>query len=198
MTRKIISFQSLSSSLSITLRQFFTKIKQTSCYPDQWRKAIIVPTFKKKGDISSVFNYRPVSILPIVSKMFHRCIFIDLHRVLEPRLSSYQYGFKKCRFCKVLLLVYLGKNYRAPENRQNVHVVYLDYEKACERVHHQLLLSNVSDMGVKGSLLQLIRSYFSGRCCHVRINNSLSKERKCTSRVPQGNNLSRYCDTICD
>ena len=183
-------FKNLSSSLSISLRQIFTKIKQTSCYPDQWKMAIIIPIFKKKGDRSSVINYRPVSILPIVSKILDRCIFIDLYRFVEPRLSSCQYGFIKGRSCTVQLLVYLGKIYRALDNHQNVQVVYTDFEKAFDRVDHQLLLRKLSDIGVRGRLLQLIRSFLSGRCYKVRVNSSLSKERKCTSGVPQGSVLS--------
>ena len=152
--------------------------------------AIIIPIFKKKGDRSSVINYRPVSILPIVSKILDRCIFINLYRFLEPRLSSCQYGFIKGRSCTVQLLVYLGKIYRALDNHQNVQVVYTDFEKAFDRVDHQLLLRKLSDIGVRGRLLQLIRSFLSGRCYKVRVNSSLSKERKCTSGVPQGSVLS--------
>ena len=90
-------------------------------------------------------------------KIFDRCIFIDLNRFLEPRLSSYQYGFIRGRSYTVQLVVYLGKIYRALENRQNVQVVHTDHNKAFDRVDNQLLMRNSSDMGVRGRLLQLIR-----------------------------------------
>ena len=76
------------------------------------------------------------------------------------------------------LLVYLGKIYRALENHQNVQVVYIDYETIFDHEDQQLLMRKLSDMAVRGRLLQLIRSCLSGRCYQVRVNNSLSKERK--------------------
>ena len=106
----------------------FLRCLNKPALPEQGKKAIIIPTFKKKGDRSPVSNYRPVSILLILSNVFDRFIFIDLYRLLEPRLSSYHYGFMKGRSCTVQLLVYLRKIYRVLENRQNVQVVYTNYE----------------------------------------------------------------------
>ena len=147
------------------------------------KAAIIVPTYKKKGDKSSVSNHRPVYILRIVSIFFDRCRTNYLYRFLEPRLWSYPYGFIWGRFFTVQLLVYLGKIYRALENHQNVQVVYTDYETIFDHEDQQLLMRKLSDMAVRGRLLQLIRSCLSGRCYQVRVNNFLSKERKCTSGI---------------
>ena len=108
-----------------------------------------------------------------MTKIFGRCIFIDLYCFLEPRLSSYQNGFLKGRSCTRQLFVYPNKIYQGLENRRNVQVVYTYYEKAFDSVDHQLLLRKLSDMVGRDRLLQIIRLNLSGRYYQVRISNSL-------------------------
>ena len=84
-----------------------------------------------------VENYRPVSLLAIVSKILERCMFLDIYEFFEPLISNQQYGFRKGRSCLVQMNVYLNKVYKAINDGKSVEVVYTDYEKAFDRVDHQ-------------------------------------------------------------
>ena len=81
-----ILFKNRSQGLDHSLKQLFIKIKQTGVFPKQWKTAVITP-IHKKGDKSDIRNYRPVSLLNIISKIFERCIFLTLYE----HITSYTY-----------------------------------------------------------------------------------------------------------
>ena len=111
-----IFYKMCAKTISKSVRQIFEKIKQTATYHQVWKQSQVSPVYKK-GNKSNVKNCRPVSLLSIVSKVFERCIFIQLYKHLCDStmrfFSRNQYGFRKKRSSMSQLVVYLEKVYRA-------------------------------------------------------------------------------------
>ena len=166
----------------------FYKIKQTATYTAFWKQSHVSPVYKK-GNKSNIENYRPVSILIIVSNVLEECIFIPLYQHLEPFSSHYQYGLRKKRSSIIQLILHLEKMYKGLKQGQHVDVIYTDYENAFDHVDHGILLDKLSFLGVTGKLLLLIESYLTGRAQKVKVNGALSSSRKVTSGVPLGSIL---------
>ena len=130
-----------------------------------------------------------MSLLNIPSKVLERCIFMDLYSFLRPSLHNGQHGFRSNRSCITQLLIYLDKLYVAMDNGANIDVVYTDFEKALDKVDHGVLLKKLWDIGVRGNLWRLIRSYLVDRMQMVRVGDCLSAAAPVTNGVPLGSLL---------
>ncbi|MEO1419252.1 MAG: reverse transcriptase family protein [Bacteroidota bacterium] len=183
-----VVLKNVSATIAKSLSQLFNKIKQTCRFPDAWKIGVIT-AIHKKGSKVSVTNYRPVSLLSIVSKILERCIFLDLYAFLEPLFTPAQYGFRKGRSSVLQLLTFLNQIYRSIEEGKSVDVIYTDFEKAFDKVDHGILLKKLWRLGVRRKLWKLIRSYLSYRRQAVRVGESLSGYTNVTSGVPQGSIL---------
>ena len=166
----------------------FKKIRQTCIFPQAWKCAIVVPVHKKDSK-NDVENYRPVSLLNCVSKVFERCIYLSLYEFLRPKLTPCQHGFRQRRSCTTQLLHFLDDVYKGLADGKKVEIVYTDFEKAFDKVDHGVLLSKLFHIGVRGKLLKLIESYLKDRSFRVRVGECLSSPRSVTSGVPQGSLL---------
>ena len=152
----------MNRELSPSLCAIFKKIQQTCVYPKVWKCATIVPVHKKSSKIE-VSNYRPVSLLSCVSKVFERCIYSSMYKFLRPKFSDSQHGFRKGRSCITQLLHYLDLVFKGIDTGSHVEVVYTDFEKAFDKVDHGILLSKLFRLGVRGKLLRLLENYLSER-----------------------------------
>ena len=180
-----IILKNCAHSLSHSLCQIFKKICQTSTYPESWKQSLVVP-IHKKGSKQDVSNYRPVSLIDLASKIFEYCLFLALYNHLYPFFDDAQYGFRKRRSCVLQLLKHLDLIYKAIEQNKPVDVIYTDFEKAFDKVDHDILLRKLHFHGIRGKLLTLIQSYLRNRPQRVKINNSLSYCFLASSGVPQG------------
>ena len=126
-------------------------------FPQVWKCAIVVPVHKKdlKNDVE---NYRPVSLLNCVSKVFERCICLSLYEFLRPKLTPCQHGFRQRRSCTTQLLHFFDDVYEGLADSKKFEIVCTDFEKAFDKVDHGVLLSKLFHIGVPGKLLILIES----------------------------------------
>ena len=177
-----------SSAVSHSLHQIFTKIQQTATFPESWKMAVVIPVWKK-DDKRAVKNHRPVSLLPIASKAFERCIFMDLYEHCSTMLSNAQYGFRRRRSAVLQLLVYMEHLFKAVKQGTEFEVVYTDFEKAFDKVDHGVILCKLWHIGVRGKLWMTIKSYLQNRRQVVKVGDSISKIVYMTSGVPQGSLL---------
>ena len=181
-------FRNCSSSLYIPLFLLFDKSLQSGVFPPIWKKSYVVPVYKS-GDRSDVRNYRPVSVLSSIPKLFEHCVECKLSHIYEKFIISQQHGFVSGRSVDTNLFLYANYISRVMEDGAEVHTVYTDFSKAFDRVDHSLLLRKLSCYGISGTLLTWIKSYLVDRCQQVKIENFLSKEICATSGVPQGSHL---------
>ena len=171
------------------LHHLFDTCIKRSVIPLEWRRHFITPIFKS-GDRSKVSNYRPISLLPSVSKLFERLVFDKMYEFLSSSfLSASQFGFMKNRSTVKQLLIYTYKILQAFELNQQYDSVMLDIRKAFDTVSHNLLLSKLWEAGITGSLLSLLKCYLSDRKQCVVVNDQHSEWLPVSSGVPQGNIL---------
>ena len=156
--------------------------------PTVWKRANITPVHKG-GSKRSVEQYRPISILSTLSKLFERLVHNEVYPVLHNTLIQQQHGFVKKRSTTTNLLVFTSDLFDNIDNRIQVDAVYTDFRKAFDRVDHELLLNRIAFNGIRGNLLRWFISYITNRCQRVVINGYHSYTSQVTSGVPQGSIL---------
>ena len=158
--------------------------------PPQWKKAQIVPIFKK-GSRSSPANYRPISLTSVLCKLCEHILHCAVIRHLSDHeiLSDAQHGFRKRRSCDTQLIVTVEDLAKGLDSKSQTDVILLDYEKAFDKVSHRHLLYKVKHYGIQGSTLQWISDFLHSRSQEVLVDGEKSQESKVTSGVPQGSVL---------
>ena len=116
--------------------------------------------------IHDVSNYRPISLLSVVLKVFERCIYNRLIDHVHGQIYELQYGFLRGRSTTSQLLHVLHQVLKVLEQRNQVDIVYLDFAKAFDKVSHDLLLVKLHNFGIRGNLLRWFRDFLSGRVSH--------------------------------
>ena len=166
----------------------FNKSLALGKVPREWKEANVVRV-AKKGDVHMVSNYRPISLLSLVSKLLEQVVHAHVSKFVESSLNNMQHGFCKRRSCTTQLLSVLHDLGKALDSEQEVDIVYLDFLKAFDSVSHQNLLSKLRQYGTGGSLLKWFADYLKGRRQRVVIEGVSSSFLNMTSGVPQGSVL---------
>ena len=173
-----------------SLSAIFNKSITTGIFPDELKYAKVFPVHKK-GSKCDVNNYRPISVLPVIAKIFERIIYNQLISFLDSNnlLSNAQSGFRSLHSTVTALLDATNDWYANLDNGHLNSVAYLDLTKAFDTVDHEILLKKLELYGISNTSLQWFKSYLSEReqCCYV--NNSLSPPAKIPCGVPQGSIL---------
>lgn len=159
-------------------------------FPQSWKLANVIPLFKK-GDRQLKVNYRPISLLPSLSKIAERVVFTRLYRFLVDIgfFYSLQSGFRPGHSTINQLVYLVHKIHQALEDGKEVRVVFLDVSKAFDRVWHTGLLFKLEKLGVQDPLLSWIKNYLCERKQRVVIEGQCSEWKLINSGVPQGSVL---------
>ena len=162
----------------------------TGVFPNELKMARVVPIFKG-GDIANVTNYRPVSILPVVSKVLERIVYNRLLSFIEKFkiLYLYQFGFRAKHSTHMALTTFTDRVTRFIENGEHAIGVYLDFSKAFDTINHDILFDKLHFYGIRGIALSWIKSYMTNRCQFVSYNGYNSTVQNITCGVPQGSIL---------
>ena len=180
--------KSCSSELAIPLASLFNRSLRERIFPSAWKIASVVP-IHKSGNVNRVTNYRGVSILCCVSKVFEKLVHSALYTVASPLISDSQHGFMKHRSTSTNLMCYVTALSRAMEMRQQTDAIYIDFAKAFDTVPHNLVVEKLRHIGFPVWLLEWILSYLSDRTSFVVVNSARSRPFCNTSGVPQGSVL---------
>lgn len=159
----------------------------TNTFPTAWKQSIIKPLFKS-GNTSSPSNYRPISLLPVFSKILEKAIANQLSNFLENsnKFHRNQYAYRANISTQDALLNINEKIYQQMDSRQLTLLILLDLSKAFDSVDHQLLVSKLESIGVNPAWFQ---SYLDNRTHAVSLESSLSPFLKNKFGVPQGSIL---------
>jgi hypothetical protein len=159
-------------------------------FPQSLKRATIIPLFKS-GDSSDINNYRPISTLPMLSKILEKCIYVRMSGFFDKFniINSDQFGFQKGKSTAEAISNFVEYVYRELNLRKHVFSVFIDYRKAFDTVSHNILLKKLYRYGIRGIPLKLISSYLSNREQLVKIGNLKSQVRTVKCGVPQGSVL---------
>lgn len=159
-------------------------------FPDAFKRAIIKPIFKA-GSRNLVSNYRPISILPSLSKILERIMNVRLIKYLEGNnlLSPRQYGFRATKSTADAIHDLTDFIVTNLDGSKKCLSVFLDLAKAFDTVPIPLLLKKLERMGIRGLQLSLFQSYLSCRSQCVQIDNHRSADLPIHYGIPQGSIL---------
>ena len=180
----------LSSELAIPFCSLFNQSLRSGTFPGSYKEANVCPV-PKKGDLSIVSNYRPISLLNSESKLFERLVFKYLFNHLQDNnlLSSLQSGFIPGD-STVNQLTFLYNTFcQALDSGKEVRAVFCDISKAFDRVWHSGLLYKLQAAGVTGDVLNWFKSYLSDRKQRVVLPSTVSEWTFIRAGVPQGSIL---------
>ncbi len=163
---------------------------QQSLFPTAEKCGKITPIFK--SDCRGSFdNYRPISVLPIFSKVLERLVHQQIYEYLESKklLNQNQYGFRRGR-CTTQAITLLSDHIRMHMDKGNyTGVVYVDLHKAFDTVDHSVLLSKLPAYGIQHEELEWFKNFLFNRKQYVKYDGVNSDERPVTNGVPQGSIL---------
>ena len=167
----------------------FNKSLDEGVLPEEWKLANIVPV-NKKGERECTDNYRPISLLPIVSKVLERCVFCNIKVHLFQLIQKSQHGFISGKSCITNLLEVLEFIGLELDAGGQIDVIYLDISKAFDKVNHEHLTHKLRMAGFGGKLLQWFHSYLTNRNQRVTVLGATSNTLPVTSGVPQAQLLA--------
>ena len=158
--------------------------------PSDWKHALITPIFKS-GSASDNDNYRPISILPILSKILEKSVHQQLMDYLEDNtlLSRNQFGYRHKRSTDLAATLLLDDIRREVDKGNLVGVVFIDLSKAFDTISHATLLEKLKAYGINDGELHWFTAYLFNRTQQVVMGNVKSEIEHVNCGVPQGSIL---------
>ena len=159
--------------------------------PDEWRNSILVPIYKNKGDVQDCGNYRGIKLMSHTMKIWERVMDGRLRDMIE--IGDEQFGFMPGRSTTdaIFALRQLMEKYR--EGQLNLHCVFIDLEKAYDRVPREEVWNCLRLKGVPESYVRRVQDMYEGSSTQVRCVDGLSDAFEVTVGVHQGSALSLSC-----
>ena len=182
--------RSTAAFIAPSLTKLFNLSIASGRFPTDWKCAKITPIYKS-GDSALASNYRPISILPIVSKVLERHIYTLLFDFLAANcpISPQQWGFMPSRSTASALCTLIHDCHQSLDNGSEICSVYFDFRKAFDTVQQSPLLNKLTDLRVDKHLLTWIQSYLTNRSQVVAVGGAQSHSVPVISGVPQGSVL---------
>ena len=185
-----IMLRSTAVLIAPSLTKLFNLSITSGRFPTDWKCARITPIFKS-GDSALASNYRPISILPIVSKVLERHIYTLLFDFLATNspISLHQWGFMPNRSTVSALCTLIHDCLKSLDDGNEICSVYFDLRKAFDTVPHVPLLNKLTNLQLDKHVLTWIQSYLANRSQVVAVGGDQSSSVPVISGVPQGSVL---------
>ena len=185
--------KSIKDEIAKPLTIIINQSLKTGIFPEALKIAKVKPLYKK-GDNFCLNNYRPISLLPTISKIFERVMFTQLYSYLNAHnlLSEQQYGFRSqhsTELACVKLVDYITTEMDNTKKIKTPTAIFLDLSKAFDTLNFNILLNKLQYYGIHGIALSLIKSYLTNRFQYVQFENSESDLLEIKTGIPQGSIL---------
>ena len=163
---------------------------KSATVPDDFKMARVLPIYKK-GNRNYEGNYRPVSILPVASKVLEKIVYNQMHKYLEQNnlIYAFQSGFRSAHSTDTALTFLADKLRANMDEGLYTGMVLIDLQKAFDTVDYTILTTKLTAIGIDDSAGSWFKSYLTGRKQVVKINGRLSTAGNITCGVPQGSIL---------
>ena len=158
---------------------------RTRVFPDAYKRAEIIP-IPKCNPPSALTDLRPISKTPIGGKMIESIMMKELEKDTKGKLDDDQYGNTKGSSTTHYLIKLTDEAYRNTDIGKATTAVTIDYSKAFDYVHHDVLIDKLIKLEVRGSVIKMITSFLSNRQHCTKVNGIRSEFTTITSGVPQG------------
>ena len=177
-------------NIVLPLEHIFNLSLSTGCCPDLLKIAKVIPIYKK-DDPSLVNNYRPISLLPSISKILEKLVYkrLDSFLSLNNILISSQFGFRKKFSTDFAITKLLDNVIQSLSNKEHAIALFMDLSKAFDTIDHDILLYKLEKYGIRGIVLSWFKSYLSNRQQFVSIDDANSSYLNIKCGVPQGSIL---------
>ena len=172
------------------LTYIFNLSLKTGTFPEALKVAKVTPIYKK-GPKTDPGNYRPISVLPIIGKVFEKVVnnrlveFLELNNIL----SKDQYGFRKKYSTKLSLINLVNTLLTSIDEGKITLGIFIDFKKAFDTINHDILLNKMSHYGIRGIPLKWFSDYLSNRSQLLCYKETVSTQKTITCGVPQGSVL---------
>jgi len=186
----IFIYKSCAEVLSETIVRLFNISVSSGIFPLCLKLARVVPIYKA-GGTSSPGNYRPISTLSVLSKIFEMLMYRQLVAFLISNsiLSTCQFGFRKNCSTSDAVLEFVDYANNALDQKMSMVTVFLDFSKAFDTVKHSILIRKLEHVGIRGVANDWFNSYVSDRKQFVDVDGVRSDMLEIGSGVPQGSIL---------
>lgn len=182
-----VTLKNIHEFIILPLKHIINLCFSSAKIPKEWKETIITP-IHKSGDDSKPSNYRPISMINNLAKIFENALkdrLLDFFR-LNKVINTNQYGFMKNSSTEKALLGLVKQINKAMDLSLKSVAIFLDLAKAFDTVSHRILLQKLHQYGVRGKSLELLENYLSDRYQKVKIGQDLSTTTKVEIGVPQG------------
>ena len=173
------------------LTHLFNLSLNSKIIPGEWKLARITPIYKGTGDIHLETNYRPISVLSHIAKIFEKRVHEQLVHYLEfhSLITPYQSAYLKKHSTVTCPHRVVDDMCESIDDGLVCGVCFLDIEKCFDTINHDILLQKLKHYGIGGNAFDWFRDYLCGRRQCVRVDNITSELRPCPIGVPQGSIL---------
>ena len=186
------------SSICEPLSHIISKSIETGLVPNKLKIAKVVPIFKLKKSVPEdhllIENYRPISLLPIFSKILEKVVAEQLTDYLEANniLYKHQYGYLRNNSTFHPMIHFLNKISEASNKGELTIGVFCDLQRAFDTCSHSIMAKKLEKAGIKGTELLWFKNYLANRQQFVSVNGKDSECRAIKKGVPQGSILGPY------
>ena len=179
-----------SNFISTPLCHIFNMSLQEGKFPNALKIAKVTPIYKK-GSKDAPGNYRPISVLPVIGKIFEKIVnkqlmdFLEVNNMLEP----HQYGFRKKYSTKLSVVNLCNALLKSLDEGKITIGIFIDFQKAFDTINHDILIRKLSHYGIRGTALQWFANYLFNRFQFVKYREVHSSYKEISCGVPQGSVL---------
>ena len=148
------------------MTELLNKVLEDEVIPEDWQKSILVPIYKQKGDILECNNYRGIKLMEHGIKIYERVLDKRLREVIQ--IDEMQFGFMPGRSTVDAIFIMRQKQKKSLEGNENLHIAFVDLEKAYDRIPRELVYWCLRKRGVPEKLVSAVRSLYNRSRTTVR------------------------------